>query len=123
MVYYTNRNSNLSIPTASGFKVGKWIVEPAKNGDILVVLVHPRTGLPASFVLVRPVVDCCSPLHAAEQERSVPALLPLPETVGPGSDSPQMRTSSESCTVSSPDNCDKSLRFRTWRTRLTEEGG
>lgn len=34
-------------PSASRFKVGKWIVKPAKDGDILMPLVLPRIGPPA----------------------------------------------------------------------------
>lgn len=63
-------NSNLKIkdiptevqtkPQCIEVKVGKWIVKPAKNGDILMLLVLPRTGLPVSFILMRPGVDCHS---------------------------------------------------------------
>lgn len=39
---------------------GKWTVKPAKNGDILMLLVCLRIGLPVSFILMRPGVDCYS---------------------------------------------------------------
>lgn len=84
----------------------------AKNGDVLLPLVLPRIGLPVSVILPRPVVDSCPSSIPPSRRGSCQDSWPLPETVGPGSDFAQTRTSFESCTVSPPDNCDELLRFR-----------
>ena len=67
-------------PSASRFKVGKWIVKPAKDGDILMPLVLPRIGLPARVAVPGPTVDCGSQLPAARQRSGIPGPLLLPES-------------------------------------------
>lgn len=112
-------------PSASRFKVGQWIVKPAKDGDVVTPLVLPRLGLPVSLPVAGPAVDRRSRPCATARRSKAPGLWSLPDTVGHGSGLAQMRTC-ESHTVSCAANSimvTNRCALQIEKPQLIEEGG
>lgn len=85
------------------------------------LLALPRIGLPANVILPRPWW-MAGPAPSHRPKRRVLDSCHCPSCRA-WSDFTQVRTSFDSCTVSHPDNCDESLRFRSREDSVDRDRG